>query len=163
MANEPSFDESTVARATARLAKVCEIALRDVELSVPQYRLLSYLADGSAAAASLAERLIVSRPSVTTLVDGLVARGLVERQPDPEDRRRVDHLLTPEGRRTLQRADRTVADMLRSLVARLDPVDAERALAGLALVHESLALALEEREFGDRGGSGRPVGEVTAS
>ncbi len=115
---------AAAARATVRLAKVSEIALREVELSLPQYRLLTYLAEGSAAAAALAERLIVSRPSVTTLVDGLVARGLVERQGDAADRRRVDHLLTVEGRRTLERADAEVATMLGSLTDRLGPDDA---------------------------------------
>lgn len=138
-----------MARASARLAKVCEIALRQVDLSVPQYRLLSYLADGSAAAASLAERLIVSRPSVTTLVDGMVERGLVEREGDQDDRRRVNHRLTAEGRRTLQEADRAVADKVRGLVGRLDGDDATRALEGLALLHEALARALDERELGE--------------
>lgn len=126
------------------------MALRGVELSLPQYRLLTYLAEGSAAAAALAERLIVSRPSVTTLVDGLVDRGMVERQPDPVDRRRVDHLLTSSGREALSRADAAIADMLHELIGRLDSVDAQRALEGLALLHEALELALVERELDER-------------
>src|SRR3954464_14966284 len=35
----------------------------------------------------------VRPPTVTAVVDGLVARGLVERQSDPEDRRRLTLLL----------------------------------------------------------------------
>lgn len=148
--DESILEAALVSRATARLAKVCEIALRGVELSLPQYRLLTYLAEGSAAAAALAERLIVSRPSVTTLVDGLVDRGLVERQPDRVDRRRVDHLLTSSGHEALSRADAAVADMLHELIGRLGPADARRALEGLALVHQALELALAERELGDQ-------------
>lgn len=139
-----------MSRAAARLAKATEIALRDTELSLSQYRLLLYLSEGSAAAAALAERLIVSRPSVTTLVDGLVERGLVERRADPVDRRRIDHLLTRKGRRALARADAAVAEMLEGLAGRLDPADAERALTGLALLHDALEAALEERELGPR-------------
>ena len=150
-------DDALPARATARLAKVCELALRDVDLSVPQYRLLGYLADGSAAAAALAQRLIVSRPSVTTLVDGMVERGLVEREVDPDDRRRVNHLLTADGRRTLGRADDAVAQRLRGLVARLDPADAALALRGLTLVHEALLRALDERELAGRESDVQPV------
>lgn len=161
--NERHADLTATARATARLAKVSEIALREAELSLSQYRLLTYLAEGSAAAAALAERLIVSRPSVTTLVDGLVERGLVERRADPDDRRRVDHVLTTKGRRTLRRADAAVAAMLESLTARLGPADSRRALAGLALVQEALDLALAERELGERQEPAGRVGTVSGS
>lgn len=162
MGNEQT-DLTATARATARLAKVSEIALREAELSLSQYRLLTYLAEGSAAAAALAERLIVSRPSVTTLVDGLVERGLVERRSDPGDRRRVDHVLTAKGRRTLGRADAAVAAMLESLTARLAPADARRALAGLALIQEALDLALAERELGETKQPAGRVGTVAGS
>jgi len=57
--------------------------------------MLSLLADGSSASSALAGRLAVSPPSVTAVVDGLVTRGLVERQADADDRRRLTLLLTP--------------------------------------------------------------------
>jgi long-chain acyl-CoA synthetase len=124
---------------------VTEVALRGVDLSPTHYRLLMYLAEGSAPAAALAERLIVSRPSVTTLVDGLVERGLVERIHDKDDRRRVNHTLTDEGHEALRAADDAVAEVLEALAARLSSVDAERALGGLAQILEALDDALAER------------------
>ena len=45
----------------------------------------------------LADRLLVSRPSVTGLLDTLQAKGLVARRPHPDDRRRVLVVLTAEG------------------------------------------------------------------
>jgi DNA-binding MarR family transcriptional regulator len=42
---------------------------------------------------------------VTAVIDGLVVRGLVERQADPDDRRRLTLLLTREGKRVLAAAD----------------------------------------------------------
>ncbi len=45
----------------------------------------------------LAERLLVSRPSVTGLLDTLQAKGLVARRPHGDDRRRVLVELTAEG------------------------------------------------------------------
>ena len=45
----------------------------------------------------LAERLLVSRPSVTGLLDTLQTKGLIQRRPHPEDRRRVIVALTPAG------------------------------------------------------------------
>jgi DNA-binding MarR family transcriptional regulator len=50
----------------------------------------------------LAERLLVSRPSVTGLLDTLQAKGLIERRPHAEDRRRVIVGLTDEGGSVLQ-------------------------------------------------------------
>src|SRR5437588_2917954 len=93
------------ARAVARLAKQVEVAIAPLDLSLPQYRVLALLGEGSTASSVLARRLAVSPPSVTAVVDGLVARGLVERQADPEDRRRLTLLLTREGAKSLTAAD----------------------------------------------------------
>ena len=79
---------------------------RRVDLSLPQYRVLALLGDGSTASSWLADRLTVSPPSVTAVVDGLVARGLVERTPDPADRRRLNLVLTADGRRAPRRRRR---------------------------------------------------------
>lgn len=93
------------ARAVARLAKQVEMALTSLDLSLPQYRVLALLGEGSTASSVLARRLAVSPPSVTAVVDGLVARGLVERRSDPEDRRRLTLLLTRDGAKLLAAAD----------------------------------------------------------
>ncbi len=50
----------------------------------------------------LAERLGVSRPTVTGLLDGLCRQGLVDRTFDEEDRRRVSVRLTSEGDRFIR-------------------------------------------------------------
>lgn len=55
----------------------------------------------------LAGRLLVARSTCTRLVDRLAALGLVERQPDPADRRVVWVGLSPEGQRLQRRAGRT--------------------------------------------------------
>lgn len=92
----------------ARLARQVDVGLAEAELSLPQYRILMFLAEGSVAASALADSLAVSRPSVTAVVDGLVARGLVQRKHDECDRRRVGHALTEEGCRVLAQADAAV-------------------------------------------------------
>ena len=63
------------ARAVARLAKQVEVALGPLDLSLPQYRVLALLGEGSTASSVLARRLAVSPPSVTAVVDGLVGAG----------------------------------------------------------------------------------------
>lgn len=121
------------------MARQVEAALAEVCLSLPQYRLLGYLADGSVAASALATKLAVSPPSVTGLVDGVIGRGLVERRPDAGDRRRVTHVLTPEGERVLLSADAAVHARLADIAGYLDdPGRSEQALAGLELWQEAL-------------------------
>ncbi|MGH8929992.1 MAG: MarR family winged helix-turn-helix transcriptional regulator [Egibacteraceae bacterium] len=52
----------------------------------------------------LAERLLVSRPSITGLLDTLQTKLLIERMPHPDDRRRVIVSLTPAGQSALEGA-----------------------------------------------------------
>ena len=104
----PTESPDRPGRVIARLARQVELAAATVELTLAQYRVLSLLAEGKEAASALADKLAVSRPSITGVVDGLVARDLVERDHDVDDRRRVGHALTAEGRRVLEAADTEV-------------------------------------------------------
>jgi len=132
------------ARAVARLAKQVEVALAPLDLSLPQYRVLALLADGSTASSVLARQLAVSPPSVTALVDGLVARGLVERQPDPEDRRRLTLLLTRDGERLVAAADTAAEARRGDIAAHLDEPP-EALAAGLDGWNRALDRSREER------------------
>ena len=110
-ADLPPFDR-TLGRTAAWLAKQVELGLGPADLSLSQYRVLGLLDASAAVSSDLAERLAVSPPSVTAVVDGLVGRGLVERRTVTADRRRVEHVLTPAGRRALDRADAGVSSRL---------------------------------------------------
>ena len=110
-----------------------EIGLGSVDLSLPQYRILGLLDEHSAVSSVLAERLAVRPPTITAVVDGLVARGLVERRPVEGDRRRVGHVLTPEGLALLHQADAAIEDRLHVVTDAMDdPAAAEEAFSGLA-------------------------------
>lgn len=124
-------------RVIARLARQLELALATVDLSLPQYRILTFLAGGNEAASALAEKLAVSRPSVTGVVDGLVSRGLVTRVDDPADRRRVGHDLTAAGRQLFERAEAEVERRLNEILSHR-PDQAPAALAGLTPWQEAL-------------------------
>jgi len=54
----------------------------------------------------LAEAVVISKSGLTSLVDRMARRGLVERIPDPSDRRAVLVALTPEGRSRYREAAR---------------------------------------------------------
>lgn len=131
--------DRTLGRTAAWLAKQVELGLATADLTLSQYRVLSYL-DGSAAVSSdLAERLAVSPPSVTAVVDGLVSRGLVERHTGATDRRKVEHVLTRSGRRALATADSAVSSRLTDIAACLpDEADTARAFDGLLAWRQAL-------------------------
>jgi long-chain acyl-CoA synthetase len=126
------------ARAAAYLARMLEITLGDVGLSLPQYRLLGYLSRGSSAASPAARELSTSRPSVTALVDGVVAKGLVERLPDPGDRRKITLAMTAPGFDALAQADAAITARLENVASYLPNDDAEAALEGLGLWSDAL-------------------------
>jgi long-chain acyl-CoA synthetase len=132
-------DHRTLGRTAAWLAKQVELGLVGVELSLPQYRVLSMLDGTSALSSDLAERLAVRPPTVTAVVDGLVARGLVERRTVEGDRRRVDVVLTSAGRRVLDTADTAVNRRLTEIAAHLGSVEViDRAVEGLLLWRRAL-------------------------
>jgi DNA-binding MarR family transcriptional regulator len=72
-------------------------------------------------AGALAAHEQVRKPTVTRILSALVDEGLVERTPDPADRRMAWVQLTPTGRslmRTVRRrTDRYLAQRLRKLDA----------------------------------------------
>ncbi|HMK12028.1 MAG TPA: MarR family winged helix-turn-helix transcriptional regulator [Acidimicrobiales bacterium] len=140
-ADIPPLDWENAAHAAARLAKQVELALDAVDLSLPQYRVMVFLSEGAAGASTLAGTLAVSRPTITVVVDGLVAKGYVERQGDETDRRKVHHRLTPTGRRALDRADAAVAARLADLAVHIDDQETRTAVRGLALWGKALLAA----------------------
>jgi DNA-binding MarR family transcriptional regulator len=73
-----------------------------------------------------ARRLGIDRTTMVALVDALERKGLVQRRPHPEDRRRNVLELTGTGQDTRRRATRASEDAERRFLAALDPDDAKR-------------------------------------
>jgi long-chain acyl-CoA synthetase len=141
-------------RTAARLAKQVELALAALDLSVSQYRLLVFLSDGPSQASALAERLIVSRPSVTALADGLVERGLVTREGAAVDRRQVMHVLTEEGLRVLAEADGAIETRLSNIAANVGENEQRRAFRGLEAWEKAMNAARAKAVVARAAGNG---------
>ncbi len=90
-----------------RLAKVMEIVLGDLGLTLNQYRMLTFVQEGLPSLVEVARRLVMKPPNVSVLIDGLVERRLAERYQHPADGRRVEIALTAAGHATLARAEET--------------------------------------------------------
>jgi DNA-binding MarR family transcriptional regulator len=79
--------------------------LRDqFDITLPRFDLMAQLdkAPGGMKLGELSQRLMVSNGNITGLVDRLLAQGLLDRQPAPNDRRAQLVKLTPEGRRSFR-------------------------------------------------------------
>ena len=98
--------------------------------------------------AELAEMLDLQPISLTRLLDGLAENGLIERRPDPEDRRAKRLYLTPAARPLIERLHDLGEDLMGSALAGLSPADIESMLAHLAIVKENLRHAIQKKQAG---------------
>ncbi|MGY1720969.1 MarR family winged helix-turn-helix transcriptional regulator [Blastococcus sp. SYSU DS0552] len=99
-------------------------ALAPWDLSPHQARALRVVCERDGVRLSdLAEALHIAPRSATEVADGLQERGLVERSPDPGDRRAVIVRPTDEGRRVRREVGRARAADSAELFARLGPED----------------------------------------
>ncbi|GGU45932.1 MarR family winged helix-turn-helix transcriptional regulator [Streptomyces coeruleorubidus] len=98
-----------IGEVVARFHQDYEEAAAEHALTGAQARLLSLLCLEPLPMRRLAQRLKCEPSNVTGIVDRLEARGLVERLPDPTDRRVKVAAATSEGRRVA----RSLRDSLR--------------------------------------------------
>ncbi|MBI2777187.1 MAG: MarR family transcriptional regulator [Chloroflexi bacterium] len=121
--------------------------LRPLGVSAAGGLVLGILRDrGPMSPSELGERLIVTRATVTGVVDSLERRGFVRRSPNPADRRGLVVEITPSGRVVLQQ--------LRTLVHRHEQTwlsafsDAELAtyIDTLHRVQDGVSAAVDETE-----------------
>jgi DNA-binding MarR family transcriptional regulator len=87
----------------------------------------------------LAARMGASAPTASRAVDALDDLGLVDRKPDPDDRRALQLDLTPEGRRSVEERKARVLEAFRPAVATLPGAERERLAVLLARLADELA------------------------
>jgi MarR family transcriptional regulator, lower aerobic nicotinate degradation pathway regulator len=84
------------------------------------YAVLAALQEfGPSSQAALSRHTRIYRSDLVAVINELADRGLVERTPDPADRRRNVITMTPGGRRHLRQLDRLVAAVQEDLLAPL--------------------------------------------
>jgi DNA-binding MarR family transcriptional regulator len=102
------------------------------------YRLLATLErSGPASQADLGRRSGIHLSDMVAAINELADRELVERTPDPADRRRNVITLTAGGRRQLRRLEKRLAETQDELLAPLSPEERQQltALLGRLLAH----------------------------
>ncbi len=100
--------------------------LRDkFDITLPRFDLMAQLdkAPAGMKLGELSQRLMVSNGNITGLVDRLVAQGLLDRQPAPNDRRAQLVKLTAEGRRSFRAMAAAHEDWIAEIFADLSASD----------------------------------------
>jgi DNA-binding MarR family transcriptional regulator len=110
---------------------------------VPHTHVTAYIkADGSRLT-ELAAQARMTLPAMSELVDDLQRLGIVERRPDPRDRRAKLICLTDAGWETMRTARRVIAEIEADYAARVGPERFEA--AGQTLDALMRALTSEQR------------------
>jgi len=110
-------------------------------ISPGKYSVLCELlaADDPLSPSWIAERIGVSRPTVTGLLDGLCRQGLVTRQFDEQDRRRVTVRLTRAGDRFIRNLLPGQYHLMADVVGALNPDERAQLRALLKKLEDRLA------------------------
>ncbi|HYB84434.1 MAG TPA: MarR family transcriptional regulator [archaeon] len=106
-------------------------------LSVPQFRTLLFISRNQGASLSeVADHIGLTLPSMSALVDGLVARNFVVRRTHQDDRRRVDLKLTEKGEATLQSARKETQEYLKQRFTGLSEAERGAVVKGMRILRQ---------------------------
>ena len=134
-----------------------------LDLTMPQVKTLFLLAEQPIRMRGIARRLGVEMPSATTMIDRLVAKGLVERSQDPGDRRAVVCSVTPAGRDAVEEFWSLRAARIESLAAALSDEDLEMVAPAMEIMADAVCspgLGVEAGQSGTHRCEGQPEESV---
>ena len=110
-----------IASVNRQLESELEERLRPGGVPIEQFRILEVLdASEPCAMGEIAARSLIEPPTLTKIIDKMVADGLVYRLPDPNDRRRVLIVLAPAGKALFKRLRGVSSAQEQRLVERLE-------------------------------------------
>jgi DNA-binding MarR family transcriptional regulator len=124
-----------------------------IGLTRAQWQTLAYLARSEGINQTcLAQLLDIEPITLVRLLDRLEGMGLVERRPDPRDRRQRNLFLTEKALPELARIKALGAEVREEALVGLDGDDRERLLTMLSTVKTNLqtSLAVIDEDEGDR-------------
>jgi MarR family transcriptional regulator for hemolysin len=93
----------------------------------------------------LADELDIQPITLTRLVDRLCDNGLIERRPDPNDRRAKRLFLTPAARPLLDRIATQVEELAETVLAGVDPAAVGVMLTQLGRARDNLKQAIADK------------------
>jgi DNA-binding MarR family transcriptional regulator len=109
------------------------------DTTMPQFRVLAYLAEEPLTLSMIARRRRVSLQAAGELVQTLTDRGWITRVPDPNDRRQIMLHLTEAGTQQYERAHSRMLTHLIPFMERLSPEEMAAVKIALHALHQTLA------------------------
>lgn len=108
---------------------------RSADLAVPQFRALLFISQNPGSSLlSVAHHLGLTSPTVCRIVDGLVLKRLVRREPSLQDRRKVTLTLTAQGVEILEQARNGTQARLAEVLSPLNPQEGQTVLQAMQLL-----------------------------
>jgi DNA-binding MarR family transcriptional regulator len=165
--SSPSEEEPSAAEVVERLLTVTHgirrrhnAELASYELSVPRGRLLMAMRQlGQPRMSELAASLDLNARTITTAVDTLEREGILERRPDPADRRATRVLLTDAGRAQIAEWQEFQRQLAESAMAPLSAEERRSLMRLLDKIRDGLGSLEAVRGPADRASTGpRPGG-----
>jgi MarR family transcriptional regulator for hemolysin len=93
----------------------------------------------------LADMLDLQPISLTRLLDRLAGNGLIERRPDPNDRRANRLYLTPAARPLIEELSHLGEDMMATVLEGVDETSREQLLRDLGVMKDNLRAAINRQ------------------
>jgi DNA-binding MarR family transcriptional regulator len=114
------------------LGRLIAVRLREVdseadEATIMQMRVLGFLQHDPITTSELAKRRKVSLQSASVLVQSMVEKGWIVREPDPKDRRQWLLQVTPAGKARAQSSLEQLTNILTDVLSELSPQELEAA------------------------------------
>lgn len=136
------------------ICKVEEVMLRELSgdrLSISEMHMLESIGKHGAnvSATEIAQDLEITPPSVTAMLKRLEKKGFLTRERCEEDARRVQIVLTPEGRRAEIAHRFFHRQMVRAITKDFTQAECDAVLSGLQKMNSFLRAGLEKHEQGN--------------
>lgn len=129
-------------RTVERLSRGVTETLSRADLTPTQYnalRILRGAGEEGASCSEVSERMVTKDSDITRLLDRMEARGLIYRERETKDRRRIVTRITEEGLRVLAELDGPIAETHRGQLGHLG----EKQLASLGKLLEAARNGLD--------------------
>ncbi|MCY4624726.1 MAG: MarR family transcriptional regulator [Chloroflexi bacterium] len=107
----------------------------ETNLTLPQIRILYFLSRGPKRITEVSRAHGVALPNASNMVERLVKKGLVQRVPDPNDRRVALACLTNEGRQVIEAMARSNFVVVENLTMALSIAELEVVVRALEILN----------------------------
>ena len=120
------------------------LAALDMPLTHRQYRILYRIGTGMTSLTAISRAASISVAAISESAEGLLNRGLLDREIDERDRRASRLSLTLEGRKAVDTAEQALDELAHGIAANLTKTQLSALKDALALVNSNVKTYLLE-------------------